>query len=312
MDLTGLDDPPLPPFAESVVELADGRDLTFAQYGDPDGEAVVWCHGTPGARHQIPPDAPAHAERSGIRIIVPDRPGVGGSSTDHNRTLLSWADDVEQLLDDVGVERFAVAGLSGGGPHVLAIAHEFPDRASAGALLGGMVPLSGPDAPPSTPDIVPLAMEVAHRLRFPLGSLMSLLLRPITPEIGEKVFPFALKVLPENDRAILGSVGFQSMFIDDLWQGSRDRFRAQSHDVSAFGTNWGFSPRGITVPIKLWHGTEDKLVPLSHAEHLVSLIPRAEIEAFDGEGHFAGYARSPDVLDWLMANHLPIDDEASV
>lgn len=311
VDLTGLSDPPLPPVAEGSMTLADDRTLAWAEFGDPEGDVVLWCHGTPGARHQIPPDAPAHAESTGVRIVSPDRPGVGGSHVDPDRDLLSWADDVEQMLDHLGVERVAVAGLSGGGPHVLAVTHELPDRTSAGALLGGMVPLVGPDAPPSAPDFLPVLMELAHRLRGPMGALMSRLLRPLTPEVGEQAMDLALKILPESDRAIIGSPGFRAMFVDDLYSASREQFRAQSHDVSAFGRGWGFSPRDITVPIRSWHGSADALVPLGHAEHLVALIPDSELEVFEGEGHFAGYARAPEVLDWLMTQQRSDTTEAT-
>lgn len=303
LDLSGLSEPPLPPIAEGFVELADGRLLAFAEYGEPEGDVVIWCHGTPGARHQIPPDAPSHAQASGIRIVSPDRPGVGDSDNDPNRCLTSWAEDVEQLADHVGAETFAIAGLSGGGPHVLAVVHELPERATAGALLGGMVPLVGPDAPPSTPDFLPIAMDLAHRMRGPMGATMSLVLRQLTLEIGDKSMDIALRVLPDNDRGIIGSPGFREMFVNDLYGGSRKQFRAQAHDVSSFGRDWGFSPRDITVPVRSWHGTGDSLVPLAHMEHLVSLIPDARLDAFDDEGHFAGYARAPEVLDWLMENH---------
>ena len=293
------------------MTLADGRALAWAEFGDPDGDVVLWCHGTPGARHQIPPDAPAHALATGVRIVTPDRPGVGGSHPDPTRDLVSWAGDVDQLLDHLGVPRAAVAGLSGGGPHVLALAHELPDRTSAGALLGGMVPLVGPDAPHSTPELLPLLMGMAHRLRGAVGALMTTVLRPLTPEVGERVMDVALTVLPESDRAVLGSPGFRAMFVADLYEASRQQFRAQSQDVSAFGRGWGFSPRDITVPIRSWHGSADALVPLAHAAHLTALIPGAELEVFQGEGHFAGYARAPEVLDWLMTHHRSRTTEAT-
>lgn len=302
MDVTGLEQPPDPPYREDKVELSDGRDLGFAEFGDPDGSPVVWLHGTPGARRQIPPDAPAHASAHRIRLVVPERPGVGWSSTDPSRTLQSFARDVEELLDAIGVDRFAIAGLSGGGPHVLAVAHELPDRVAAGALLGGMVPFRGPDAPPSMPELLPLAMDVVHRLRSPLSGVMTQLLKRIEPQQVDVVFPLVMKILPENDRSVIDTPGFRAMFVDDLYTASRRQFRAQIYDVSAMGQDWGFSPRDIRVPIKSWHGTGDRLVPIGHAEHLIGLIPNAELVTIEGDGHFAGYTRAPEVLTWLTGH----------
>jgi pimeloyl-ACP methyl ester carboxylesterase len=293
--------PPLPPFAEQVIPLADGRELGVAEFGDPDGFPVLWFHGTPGARRQIPPDAPAYAVHSHVRLVVPERPGVGWSTSHGERTLLSFAEDTDELVEALGIKRFGVAGLSGGGPQVLAVAHELSDRVVGAALLGGMVPMRGPDAPSGLPDLLPLALGAVHRLRGPLSGLMTQLLKHIEPHHVDVIMPLALKILPEQDSRIIGTPGFRQMFTDDLYGASRVQFRAQIHDMSAMAQDWGFSPRELRVPVRSWHGATDMLVPLSHAQHLVDLIPNAELVTIEDSGHFAGYVRAPEVIDWLLS-----------
>jgi pimeloyl-ACP methyl ester carboxylesterase len=300
MTAEALRAPPEPPYRTDVLELHDGRALGFCEFGDPSGAAVLWFHGTPGARQQIPPDAPAYAERVGVRLVVPERGGVGQSTVDFDRTLLSWAEDVHQLVDALEIERFGLAGLSGGGPHVLAVAHQLPDRVTGGALLGSMVPMTGPDAPASLPDLMPAAFAIVRALRRPLGSVMSAMFKRIEPDDVDKIFPLVMKVLPDNDREVVDTPGFRTMFVEDLYQGSRDQFYAQMIDLAAITGTWGFSPRDVSVPIRSWHGTSDLMVPVPHAEHLVDLLPDAQLEVFEGDGHFAGYTRAPDVLDWLL------------
>lgn len=90
------------------------------------------------------------------------------------------------------------------------------------------------------------------------------------------------------------------MFSDDLYEASRVQFRAQIHDMSAMAQDWGFSPRDLQVPVRSWHGSVDMLVPLSHARHLVDLIPNAELVTVEDSGHFAGYVMAPEVIDWLL------------
>ena len=297
--------PPLPPFAEQSLSLADWRELGIAQFGDPGGFPLLWFHGTPGARRQIPPDAPAYAKRSKVRLIAPERPGVGWSTSHGDRTLLSFTEDIGELVDALGISRFGVAGLSGGGPHVLAVAHEFPDRVVGAALLGSMVPMHGPDAPSDLPDLLPIALRTVHRLRGPLSDLMTQVLKRIKPEHIDVVMPLALKILPENDSQIIGTPGFSQMFSEDLYEASRVQFRAQIHDLSALAQDWGFSPRNLQAPVMSWHGAADMLVPLSHAQHLVNLIPNAELVSIEDQGHFAGYASAPDVIDWLLTLAQP-------
>jgi pimeloyl-ACP methyl ester carboxylesterase len=295
-----FEEPPLPPFAEHRISLADGRELGVSEFGDPGGFPVLWFHGTPGARRQIPPDAPAYATHNNARLIVPERPGVGWSTSHGERTLLSFAQDIGELLDALGISKAGVAGLSGGGPHVLGVAHELSDRVVGAALLGGMVPMRGPDAPPDLPDLLPVALHAVHRLRGPLSDLMTQLLKRIERHHIDVIMPLVLRLLPEHDSRIIGTPGFRQMFTEDLYEASRVQFRAQMHDMSAIAQDWGFSPRDLRVPIKSWHGAADMLVPLSHARHLVDLIPHAELVTIEDSGHFAGYIKAPEVIDWLV------------
>jgi pimeloyl-ACP methyl ester carboxylesterase len=165
--------------------------------------------------------------------------------------------------------------------------------------------MHGPDAPSDLPDLLPIALRTVHRLRGPLSDLMTQVLKRIEPAHIDVVMPLALKILPENDSQIIGTPGFSKMFSEDLYEASRVQFRAQIHDLSALAQNWGFSPRNLQVPVKSWHGVADMLVPLSHAQHLVNLIPNAELVSIEDQGHFAGYASAPDVIDWLLTLAQP-------
>ena len=108
----------------------------------------MWFHGTPGARRQIPEEARRIAADRGLRIVGIDRPGVGLSTTHLYEAIYDFVPDLEIVADQLGIDRFATIGLSGGGPYAMAAAAGLPDRVPAVGVLGGVVPSVGPDAPP--------------------------------------------------------------------------------------------------------------------------------------------------------------------
>ena len=134
------------PKLEGNVAVGGGRQIGFAEFGDPQGRAVFWLHGTPGARRQIPVEARAYAERRGIRLIGVDRPGIGSSTPHQYRNVLAFADDLRIIADVLGIGQMAVIGLSGGGPYTLACAAAMPDRVLLAGVLGGVAPTIGSEA----------------------------------------------------------------------------------------------------------------------------------------------------------------------
>lgn len=134
------------PRLEGSVAVRDGRRLSFAEFGTPHGDAVVWMHGTPGARRQVPIEARMYAERNNVRIIGIDRPGIGTSTPHLYDNVLDWTGDLELLADNLGIDKLRVIGLSGGGPYALAAGAALPDRVLGVGVLGGVAPTKGPDA----------------------------------------------------------------------------------------------------------------------------------------------------------------------
>src|SRR2546421_500289 len=126
------------PKLEGSVAVRDGRRLGFASFGSPRGEPVVWMHGTPGARRQIPLEIRELADRRGLRIIGIDRPGIGSSTPHVYRDVLDWTVDLELFADALGLDTMHLIGLSGGGPYVLAAGAALPHRVSRVAVLGGV------------------------------------------------------------------------------------------------------------------------------------------------------------------------------
>jgi pimeloyl-ACP methyl ester carboxylesterase len=288
------------PKLEGNVAVGEDRQIGFAEFGDPQGRAVFWLHGTPGARRQIPTEARIYAKQHGIRLIGLDRPGTGSSSPHLYENIAASADDLRTIADILGIDKMAVIGLSGGGPYALAAAAAMPDRVVAAGILGGVAPFLGDEG--ITSGLMNLGKRAAPLLRLggdPLRIGASLMVRAIRPFANTALFLYAA-ISPEGDRRLLTRPEFGAMFLDDLLNGSRKQLAAPFNDVVLFTRDWGFRLDEVKIPVRWWHGDSDHIVPLAHGEHAVALLPDAELIVLPGESHLGGLGRGEDVLATLM------------
>jgi pimeloyl-ACP methyl ester carboxylesterase len=267
-----------------VMDLPDGRELAWLEVGKPKGPPVFVFHGTPGSRLQVSFDQkPIRA--AGVRLIAVDRPGYGHSTYQPHRHLAGWATDVVALADHLKIGQFAVAGISGGGPHAAACARFLPERVRAAAIVSGVGPfadsgLEGGD------------MMGVNRMLARLGAVSPRLLVPlfagqefITRRWPEPALRAALRQFPEPDAAVLQRDDVRSAFIGESTRSPATAARAAAQDFALFARDWGFRLDQITVPVHVWHGDADRNVPLSHGRYQASSIPGAVLHECPGEGH---------------------------
>lgn len=286
------------------VRLGDGRLLWFLDEGERDAKAVVFCHGSPSSRLAAVDLVAPVVERGG-RTIAPDRPGLGRSDPEPGRSLASWAGDVAELMNTLGVSRFRVLAVSGGGPYALALAWALPDRVERVALLSS----------PGSFDI-PGAMDGmarAHRLTWRLARWSP---RALGWLIGRQAA--ALESDPERfERAMIDSMhGADREALVALDAGARRRFiTAPQVEALVNGTDgavqdlrmlrapWGFGVQSIEVPVHLWHGEDDVATPRQMGGWLAAMIPGAEARFLPGEGHTSTILRyAEDALDVLLSD----------
>jgi pimeloyl-ACP methyl ester carboxylesterase len=293
-----------PPRYEGALRLPGGRRLGYAEFGPAGGRPLLWFHGTPGARRQVPPAARALAAERGVRIVSVERPGIGESTPHVYDSFVEFARDIERLCDALGLERVAVAGLSGGGPYALACAHELPGRVVAAAVLGGVAPTVGPDAARGGPSgLIRAFAPLMGRGRQPVGGALRGLVRVLEPFAENAMDLFASR-MPPGDQRVFEDPAIRRMFIEDLMLGARRGMQALCLDVVLFGRHWGFALSGIEVPVHLWYGDADVIVPVEHGEHIATRIPKAELRIRPGEGHLGGLGASREIFEALLA-HWP-------
>ncbi len=296
------DHTPQPPDRETVVELSDGRTMGTAEWGPEDGTAIFWFHGTPGARRQVPPQARARAARDNVRIIGLERPGVGSSTAHLYPSLTAFAADIDEVADRRRVERYGAIGLSGGGPYVLACAHEHSERMIAGAALGGVAPVSGAQAASGGPlSAARLLNPLIRALHEPLGAGLSAVVRALHP-VSHTAIELYAKVGPGADARVLRVPHMREMFIDDLVEGSRTQLRSIVYDMILFTQEWDLELSAIDVPVRFYQGDDDFYVPLSHGAHMASMLPNGSLEYRPGTGHLDGFDAADAAMDFIAGH----------
>lgn len=267
--------------AATVLALPDGRDLAFADYGDPDGAPVFAFHGTPGSRLQLAPMSDL-AREAGVRLIVPDRPGYGHSSLASGRCLADWPADVAAIADHLGLERFAVVGISGGGPHALACGCGLPGR------VASVTAVSSPSPEPVEPGrFSPGAVRWIRRL-VALPGLVVLVMTVLLA--AARRFPLAAlrlarRSMPPSDRRVVDDPEVRAWYLDAGRHDAATTARAAAQDVRLFTGDWHLDLAGIVPPVTIWHGTDDRLVEPWNAKVLAAAIPGATLELVPDEGH---------------------------
>jgi pimeloyl-ACP methyl ester carboxylesterase len=286
---------------ERTARARDGRTLAFVERGAEDGAPTLLCHGTPGSRLARHPD-PQLYERHGVRMVVYDRPGYGRSDPHPGRSVADAAADIGAIADQLGFERFAVVGASGGAPHALA----------GGALLGDRVLRVGAlvtPAPSDSPDfdfLTGLAdinvKEFGAAMEGPAA--IEAYLRPFAVELlrdPDAVIDEIAAELPEVDRAIVSRDDVRAILRESFAEGVRQGVRGWADDDLAFAKPWGFEPENVEAEVvRLWQGELDVLAPRSHGEYVASRLPNAHFELLEGGGHFLDEEWGV-VLDWLVA-----------
>ena len=289
------------PKLEGNIAVGEDRQIGFAEFGAPQGRAIFWLHGTPGARRQIPTEARVYAEKEDIRLIGIDRPGIGSSTAYQYDKVIDFADDLRTIADTLGIDKMAVVGLSGGGPYTLACAAAMPERVVAAGVVGGVAPTSDPDGIGGGlmgnlgVRVAPL-LEVA---KVPIGMGATTLIRLIRPFASPAADLYGL-VSPPADRALLARPEIKAMFLDDLLNGSRRQLAAPFYDIVVFARDWGFRLDEVKVHVRWWHGDADHIVPYAHGEHVVSRLPDAELYPMPGESHLGGLGRAEEILRSML------------
>ncbi len=266
--------------------LPDGRLLAYAEYGAPGGRPVFYFHGLPGSRLDPTVLDLDELKEAGIRLIACDRPGMGGSDFQPGRRFSQWAADTVALAGALGLEKFAVWGVSGGGGYVLACARLIPERLSAAVIVSGAGPMDSPEARHSMPFMGGLLWWLAARSPR-LTTLLFNLTRPRNLGDPAKTRQQVSRSMPPAEMAFFDKPGRLEAFMTSAVECVRPGVRGMAWDTHLCALPWEFRLEEIRFPVRLLHGEEDRNVPVAVARKVAAAIPGCQASFYPGEGHLS-------------------------
>jgi pimeloyl-ACP methyl ester carboxylesterase len=290
------------------VCLADGRRLTFAETGPPEGRPVVYCHGAIGTALRDGVDLDAITHRLSVRHIAVNRPGFGGSDLAPGRGVLGFAGDLEELADTLALERFALIAVSAGGPYALAAARRLGDRVLRVAVCSSLSPLCPPHRTPGMARRIRLALSVLAAAPGPCRASGDALLPLLRRRPGLLHRVIAAHAAPAERRRLTEPAerrAAAASFLDATSYG----VAGMIEDYLTYSRAWGFGPGEIDTEVHVWHGGIDPLVPVEHALQLAVALRRCRIFVDPDEGHHFFRRRLDEILTMLLGG--PGGDEAS-
>jgi pimeloyl-ACP methyl ester carboxylesterase len=277
---------------DRTIRLRDGRLLGYAEGGQSGGAPVLFFHGWPGSRVEGHLGDEA-AKATGVRLIAIDRPGMGLSDFQPRRTLIDWPADVVELASALGLDRFAVLGISGGSPYAAACAWKLSDRLTGTGIVSGLAPLDVPG--------VIAGMGRLNRMTFQLAGHIGLLRRILMAATARSVARRPGHVLERGvatavDKEYLGRPEVRKLLGESLSEAFRKGSRGPAWEMGLYARPWGFRLEEIRTPVRLWHGDEDANAPIAMGRYLAKSIPDCQASFFPGEGHLHFIDRLPEIL----------------
>jgi len=274
--------------------LPDGRTLSYAEYGIPDGKPLLFFHGTPGCRLEQHPDH-GITKALGIRMIVPERPGYGHSTTQPGHSILQWADDMEYFMDQLGLENTAIVGFSGGGPYAMACACRMPGRITRLGLASSTAPFDNP----SGTEGVNAQSKALYALALADPETFNARIQALATD-GETLFQIMTAGLPEPDIQVFANDDIATMYRANMAEAIRPGVSGIISDMLLLPKAWEFRPEDINCTTFLWQGLADINVPPAMGTYLSEAIPDCKATFLPGEGHFLLFTHWKEIVTVIM------------
>lgn len=281
----------------NILQLPDGRQLCYAEYGDPEGLPIFVFHGNPNSRllWGVIPGSPF---LPGVRLIAPDRPGFGRTEFKKGVTTLeNWPNDVVALADSLGIEKFAVFGPSGGGPFALACAWKIPERLTAVGIFASV----GPFLPETAEKLAaPIRTMWKNAPRLPgLFRVQMKLFAWLARNFPNLYIRMVLKEFSETDRKNYARLKLAGLLRPDRNEGYRQGGIGTWYDAM-IPSEWPIPIEEIKIKVHLWQGEEDISVPLAMGQYIARKIPDCEAKFIKGFGHLWIFEHMSEMLEKLV------------
>lgn len=282
---------------DQIIVLSDGRKFGYAEYGDPKGKPVFYFHGWPSSRLQAAP-WDVIAKKLKARIISLDRPGFGLSDFHAKRKLLDWPDTVVEFANKLHIKKFAVVGVSGGGPYAAVCAYKIPERITKAAIVVGLAPTNIAGVLEGISFFNKLDWRWYHTFPFLMQFSSLFLLANAKKLIPNKFSP---QFNAKADRAVLSS---SDSLQKNKERNSKEAFKqgkkGAAHDLKIYTDDYGFRLKDIKAKVYLFYGDADKNVSLNMGKYYASQIPGNKLTIYPNEGHLISITHAEEILKALI------------
>ena len=281
-----------------TIKLHDGRILAFAEYGDLKGKPVMYFHGWPVSHLGAQKYGPL-AKKLHIRIIAPDRPGYGLSDFQNDRRLLDWPDDVVALADYLKIKKFAVMGVSGGGPYAAVCGYKIPERITKLGIVVGLGPLISKHSLDGMMWVskVGWANYGKHASVRKFAAMLQFLNARYGFGLGLHRFLFGAKA----DRKVYQDAAFRNNMRDNFREAFRQGYEGPELDLKLYTTDWGFDVSDIKARTFLWYGEDDENVSINMANYYHSYVRGSRLTVYPGEGHLISVTHAEEIFITLAS-----------
>lgn len=280
-----------------TIVLRDGRRVGVVERGDPGGRPVFYLHGFLGSRLEMIANERL-LRRFGIRWIGIDRPGVGLSPIDDVGNYADWAIDAGELAEQLGAEKFSVLGWSAGAPLALAIAARLPDRVDRVAIAAPITVMDVEELRLNAPRGWMFQVRLAGWMPGLMGRRLELLdQRRLNDPRGFELDRARAEV-PADAKALSGD-DMVDMMMADRAEAFRQGTYGLVHDMLLMSRDWGFQYESIRVPVRIWHGDQDRIASIRNSEYLAQVIPSAEFIPVRNAGHYVALTQAEAIVRWL-------------
>lgn len=289
-----------------TMTLSDGRDLGYAQSGDANGIPLFLLHGLNSSRLEVCIAEDAML-KFGIRCIGIDRPGIGLSSFQKDRTVLGFVDDIEALAEHLNIEKFLLIGVSAGTPYALACSYKIPHKIIACGIISGVAPvftfgLKGMSK--GSRDFIILSKKIPFIIKYIFWFLHGRLSK--NSEKEDLFLQSIMFSLDDVDKKLIESSSAKKLLLKTCREGYKQGSKRVADDgILAFGKPWGFKLEEIDfTPIYLWHGEKDKGIPLAMAKHMSENLEGSILKTYPKEGHLSIiFNQIDDILNDFVSKH---------
>jgi len=285
---------------DRTLRLRDGRQIGFATFGDADGLPVFYTHGTFGSRLEgrIAHVAALHRH---VSLIAIDRPGFGLSDRRPDSRLSDWPSDLEELADQLAIDRFSILGVAGGGAFALASAVKLPERVRSVALVSSTAPHDRPGVLGGMDVRARMVLHVLPRRLSWLSHRLHARNARLADRDPLRLLREASGTLPASERGSLSSPEVASIFMDAAFESFRSGTDGMVHELRILAEPWGFALEGIEAPVFLWHGETDRISPVEMAHVLAREIAKSQLQTIPDRGSAIAVDVIPDAIATLAA-----------